>query len=108
MPPLRPEAPLTALSIVATFCCKLVESWSSEVFACCPAWVSGLPSPFRSEARVCVAAFASSPAVCRPLLVGLLLREPAADFSAACQVVIDVQTPLAQVSVAEALVVVDR
>ena len=38
--------------------------------------------------------------------MGLLLTEPAADFSAACQVVIDVQTPLAQVSVAEALVVV--
>ena len=79
---------------------------SSESFACCPDGVSGLPSPFRSEASVCVADFASSAAVCSPLFVGSLLREPAADLIAACQVVSDVQTPLAQVSVAEALVVV--
>ena len=68
--------------------------------------MSGFPSPFRSEARVCVADFASSAAVCSPFFVGSLLRESAADVSAVCQVVIDVQTPLAQVSVAEAVVVV--
>ena len=101
--PLTPETPLTAFSIVVTSFCKLVESWSRESFACCPAWVSGLPSPFRSEASVSVADFASSAAVCSPLFVGLLLTEPAADLIAACQVVIDEQTPLAQVSVAEAL-----
>ena len=37
-------------------------------------------------------------------MVGSLFTEPAADLIAACQVVIDEQTPLAQVSVAEALV----
>ena len=41
-----------------------------------------------------------------PLFVGSLLREPAADVIASCQVVSDVQTPLAHVSVADALVVV--
>ena len=104
--PLIPEAPLIAFSIVVTFCCKLVASWSSESFACCPDGVSGLPSPFRSEASVCVADFVSSAAVWSPLFVGSLLRELAADLIASCQVVSDVQTPLAHASVADALVVV--
>ena len=53
-----------------------------------------------------MADFASSAAVCSPFFVGSLFRESAADVIADCQVVIDVQTPLAQVSVAEAVVVV--
>ena len=104
--PLTPETPLTVFSIVVTSFCKLVASWSRESFACCPDAVSGLPSPFRSDASVSVADFASPAAVCSPFFVGSLFREPTADLIAACQVVIDEQTPLAQVSVAEALVVV--
>jgi len=104
--PVTPETPLTALSIVSTSFCRLVESWSSESFACWPAWVSGLPSPFRSEARFCVADFASSAAVCNPFFDGSFFTEPAADVIADCHVVIDEQTPFAQVSVAEAVVVV--
>ena len=61
--PRAPETPLTAFSIVVTSFCKLVESWSRESFACCPDGVSGLPSPFRSEASVSVADFASSAVV---------------------------------------------
>ncbi len=38
--------------------------------------------------------------------MGSLFREPAADLIAVCQVVSDVQTPLAHASVADALVVV--
>ena len=72
--PLIPEAFLSDVSIVVTFCSRLVESWSSESFACCPAWVSGLPSPFRSEESVCVADFVSSTAVWSPLFVGIALQ----------------------------------
>ena len=73
--PLIPEAFLSEVSIVVTFCSRLVESWSRESFACCPASVSGLPSPFRSEESVCVADFVSSAAVWSPLFVGSLFRE---------------------------------
>ena len=64
------------------------------------------PAPSGRTPSVSVADFASPAAVCSPLFVGSLFTEPAAVLIAACQVVIDEQTPLAQVSVAEALVVV--
>jgi hypothetical protein len=69
----------TALEISSA----LVSSWSasvsSELFACCPASVSGAPRPLMSLANVFVACVASSAALSSPSFVGLSWTELAAD-----------------------------
>ena len=100
--PVVPDAPLTAVWIVSTSLLRFVDNWLSEVCACCPAAVSGLPRPFRSVASVWVAAFASLAALVMPALDGLLVTEVAAVVIDPFHVVIAEQTPVAHVSVADA------
>ena len=99
--PVVPDAPLTAVWIVSTSLLRFVDNWLSEVWACCPAAVSGLPRPFRS-ASVWVAVLASFAALVMPAFDGLLVTELAAVVIDPFHVVIAEQTPVAHVSVADA------